>query len=74
MFYVYQPLRQVEDVFSEFKDLEKGIKKLGIIRNEQLLKDLGLSYNYVWIFMHYYININIMSDISSFTEESYMKY
>jgi len=42
-FYVYQPLRKLEQVLSEFKDLEEGNKKDGVIGNVDLLRDLGLT-------------------------------
>ena len=41
-FYVYQPLRQLESVLEEFKNLEHGNKKEGILGNTQLLEELGL--------------------------------
>lgn len=42
-FYVYQPLRELEVVLDEFKALENGNKKEGIVGNKQLLKELGLN-------------------------------
>jgi type I restriction enzyme M protein len=41
-FYVYQPLRELEEVLEEFKNLEKGNKKEGIVGNVELLNELGL--------------------------------
>jgi len=41
-FYVYQPLRKLETVLEEFKDLEKGNKKESIVGNTELLNELGL--------------------------------
>jgi type I restriction enzyme M protein len=41
-FYVYQPLRELEEVLEEFKNLERGNKDKDIIGNEQLLNELGL--------------------------------
>lgn len=38
----YQPLRALEEVLSEFKDLEEGNKKEGIMGSKQLLQDLSL--------------------------------
>ncbi|MCB9190297.1 MAG: SAM-dependent DNA methyltransferase [Flavobacteriales bacterium] len=41
-FYVYQPLRQLEDVLTEFKSLENGDPNNGVVGNKQLLNELGL--------------------------------
>jgi type I restriction enzyme M protein len=41
-FYVYQPLRKLETVLEEFKNLEKGNKKESIVGNVELLNELGL--------------------------------
>ncbi len=41
-FYVYQPLRKLETVLEEFKNLENGNDAAGIVGNTQLLKELGL--------------------------------
>ena len=42
VFYVYQPLRSLETVLEEFKNLEHGNKKDNIVGNTQLLNELGL--------------------------------
>lgn len=41
-FYVYQPLRKLETVLEEFKNLEHGNKEEGIVGNTELLNELGL--------------------------------
>ncbi|MFT6385258.1 MAG: type I restriction enzyme M protein [Bacteroidia bacterium] len=41
-FYVYKPLRILESVLEEFKNLEHGNKEESIIGNTELLNDLGL--------------------------------
>jgi type I restriction enzyme M protein len=41
-FYVYQPLRKLETVLEEFKNLENGNKKEDLVGNTQLLNELGL--------------------------------
>ncbi|MBO6606718.1 class I SAM-dependent DNA methyltransferase [Psychroserpens sp.] len=41
-FYVYQPLRKLETVLQEFKDLENGNMDKDIKGNTQLLNELGL--------------------------------
>jgi type I restriction enzyme M protein len=41
-FYKYQPLRKLEEVLEEFKELENGNPEKGILGNKQLLNDLGL--------------------------------
>lgn len=41
-FYVYQPLRQLEEVLAEFKALENGNPKAGSKGNKHLLNELGL--------------------------------
>jgi type I restriction enzyme M protein len=42
-FYVYKPLRKLEEVLEEFKDIEIGNEEKGIKGNIQLLEELGLT-------------------------------